>query len=409
MIDEHALARRFRVMRDQGRLDERQLRLMAGSEALLLGRGGQAAVIRASGLSHETVRKGMREVQGAQALAVGERALPVGRVRSAGAGRPALSSDPKMLQALKRLVGDDARGDPESPLLWTAKGTRQLAVAMTAAGYPMHHTSVGKYLHELGFSLQANRKMLEGASHPDRDAQFAHINATVKAAIAAKAPVISVDTKKKELIGDFKNAGRQWRPQGKPVLVRTKDFKDKDLGKVNPYGVYDLRLDEGYVNVGIDADTAQFAVHSIRSWWEHLGRERYPGASTLTITADCGGSNGYRLRLWKTELQQLADDSGLQIEVCHFPPGTSKWNKIEHRLFSFIARNWRGEPLTSRQTVVSLIAATKSTTGLKVYAELDENTYERKIKITDAQLAAVNIVRDPFHGEWNYTIKPLDK
>ena len=403
-------------MKGPGRLDERQLRLMAGSEALLLGRGGQAAVIRASGLSHETVRKGMREARAAAALAGGAsaadavQALPAGRVRAAGAGRrPLTETDPEMLDTLKRLVGDDARGDPESPLLWTAKGTRALAAAMVAQGHPLHHTSVGKYLHEMGFSLQANRKMLEGSSHPDRDAQFAHINATVKAAIVAKQPAISVDTKKKELIGDFKNAGQQWRPKGDRVLVRTKDFKDKDLGKVNPYGVYDLRLDEGYVSVGIDADTAQFAVHSIRCWWAHLGQQRYPDASTLTITADCGGSNGHRLRLWKTELQRLADETGLAISVCHFPPGTSKWNKIEHRLFSYIARNWRGQPLISRQAVVSLIAATTSTAGLKVYAQLDENTYERKIKITDAQLAAVNLHRDEFHGEWNYLIKPLDK
>jgi hypothetical protein len=328
-------------------------------------------------------------------------------VRRAGGGRrPLTETDPTLLSDLEALVVDDARGDPESPLLWTAKSVRTLAGVLREQGHRVSHETVAKLLRVLGYSLQANRKMTEGASHPDRDAQFRHINQTVASALAAGQPAISVDTKKKELVGDFKNAGRQWRPKGQPVLVRTKDFKDKQLGKVNPYGIYDLALDEGYVSVGIDADTAQFAVASIRSWWRHLGHERYPDATTLTITADCGGSNGNRLRLWKTELQTLADDTGLQINVCHFPPGTSKWNKIEHRLFSFIARNWRGQPLVSRQAVVSLIGATTSTTGLKVYAQLDENAYERGVKVPDAQLAAVNLTRDEFHGEWNYLIKP---
>jgi Rhodopirellula transposase DDE domain len=323
------------------------------------------------------------------------------------AARKSISeADPTLVGDLEALVADEARGDPESLLQWTAKSVRTLAGALRAQGHEVSQQTVAMLLHGLGFSLQSNRKMLEGASHPDRDAQFGYINDTAKAAIAAGQPVISVDTKKKELIGDFKNAGQQWRPKGDPVLVRTKDFKDKQLGKVNPYGVYDLKLDEGFVSVGIDADTARFAVHAIDSWWQHLGRERYPHASSLTITADCGGSNGNRTRLWKTELQQLADSSGLEIHVCHFPPGTSKWNKVEHRLFSFIARNWRGQPLTSRQAVVSLIAATTSTNGLKVYAQLDENTYKRGIKISDAQLAAVNLHPDAFHGEWNYVIKP---
>ncbi|MEJ7787652.1 MAG: ISAzo13 family transposase, partial [Solirubrobacteraceae bacterium] len=283
---------------------------------------------------------------------------------------------------------------------------RVLARALRERGHRVSHETVAKLLRGLGYSLQANRKMTEGASHPDRDAQFSHINATVKAGLDAGQPAISVDTKKKELVGDFKNGGREWHPKGEPVLVRTKDFKDKTLGKVNPYGVYDIGLDEGYVSVGVDADTAQFAAASIASWWQHLGRTRYPSATTLTITADCGGSNGNRLRLWKVELQRLADETGLEIQVCHFPPGTSKWNKIEHRLFSFIARNWRGQPLVSRQAVVSLIGATTSTAGLKVYAELDENEYERGIKITDAQLATVNLHPEAFHGEWNYRIKP---
>jgi transposase len=383
-----------------GELDEARRRRWAGAEALSHGRGGLAAVARATGMSPTTVAKGMREIRS------GDTAGP-GRVRRPGGGRPKLiETDLTLVKDLEALVGDEARGDPESPLLWTAKSVRMLAGALREMGHRVSHETVAKLLRGLGYSLQSNRKTLEGASHPDRDAQFRHVNQAVAAAHAAGQPAISVDTKKKELIGDFKNAGREWRPKGRPVEVRTKDFKDKQLGKVNPYGVYDLALDEGYVSVGIDADTAQFAVQSIRSWWQHLGEHRYPGATTLTITADCGGSNGNRLRLWKTELQRLADETGLQIEVCHFPPGTSKWNKIEHRLFSFIARNWRGQPLISRQTVVSLIAATTSTNGLKVYAELDENSYQRSVKITDAQLAAVNLTPDDFHGEWNYIIRP---
>jgi transposase len=385
VIDERAIGDRYRAM--AGELDEARRRRWAGAEALSHGRGGLAAVARATGMSPTTIAKG--------------------RVRKPGGGRPALTdTDATLLKDLKALVAGDARGDPESPLLWTAKSVRMLAGVLREQGHTVSHETVAKLLRGLGYSLQSNRKMLEGASHPDRDAQFEHINATVAAAQAAGQPTISVDTKKKELIGDFKNAGREWRPKGEPVLVRTKDFKDKQLGKVNPYGVYDLKLDEGYVSVGIDADTAQFAVQSIRSWWRHLGHDRHPDATSLTITADCGGSNGNRLRLWKVELQKLADETALEIRVCHFPPGTSKWNKIEHRLFSFIARNWRGQPLVSRQAIVSLIGATTSTAGLKVYAELDENTYERAIKITDAQLAAVNLTPNKFHGEWNYTIKP---
>ena len=383
-----------------GELNERQRRLWAGAEALSHGPGGQAAVIRATGLAAMTVAGGMREVRDGEHL-------PSGRVRRAGAGRKALTeSDPKLLGALQKLVAEEARGDPQSPLLWTAKSVRTLAAALRESGHPVSHETVAKYLRVLGFSLQANRKTKEGASHPDRDAQFHHINTVVAHALASKQPAISVDTKKKELVGDFKNAGVQWRPKGEPVLVRTKDFKDKTLGKVNPYGIYDIRLDEGYVSVGIDADTAQFAVCSIANWWKHLGKEHYPQATTLTITADCGGSNGNRLRLWKTELQQFANQTGLEIQVCHFPPGTSKWNKIEHRLFSFIARNWRGQPLVSRQAIVSLIGATTSTAGLKVYAQLDDNAYERGVKVSDAELATVNLQLDEFHGEWNYLIQP---
>jgi len=356
--------------------------------------------VRATGMSATTVAKGMREIESGETL-------DGGRVRRVGGGRrPLTETDPTLLADLEALVVGDARGDPESPLLWTAKSVRVLARALRERGHRVSHETVAKLLRSLGYSLQANRKTKEGASHPDRDAQFGYINTTAAAAIGAGQPVISVDTKKKELVGDFKNGGREWRPKGDPTLVRTKDFKDKTLGKVNPYGVYDIALDEGWVSVGVDADTAEFAVASIASWWAHLGKARYPDAATLTITADCGGSNGNRLRLWKVALQRLADQIGLTIQVCHFPPGTSKWNKIEHRLFSYIARNWRGQPLVSRQAVVSLIAATTSTKGLKVYAHLDENEYERGIKISDTDLAAVNLHPNQFHGEWNYLIKP---
>jgi transposase len=319
VIDEHAIGERYRAM--AGELNERQRRLWAASEARSHGRGGLAAVARATGMSPVTVAKGMREIDAGEAV-------EAGRVRKRGGGRKALSeTDAELLVVLERLVADEARGDPESPLRWTAKSVRALAGALREAGHEIHFTSVAKYLRALGYSMQANRKTKEGSKHPDRDAQFRHINATVASALARGEPAISVDTKKKELVGDFKNGGREWRPKGDPVPVRVHDFKDEQLGKVNPYGVYDIALDEGWVSVGIDADTAQFAVASIRSWWEHLGRTRYRAAKTLTITADCGGSNGNRTRLWKTELQCLADETGLSISVCHFPPGTSKWNK----------------------------------------------------------------------------------
>jgi len=386
-----------------GELNERQRRLWAGAEALSHGRGGIAAVARASGMSERTVSRGRRE-------AVAGETLGPGQVRARGAGRKALTeNDPGLLKALEGLVSDEARGDPQSPLLWTAKSVRHLARALGEQGHQIHFTSVAKYLRALDFSLQGNRKTKEGSAHPDRDAQFRHINQIVTRALDASQPAISVDTKKKELVGDFKNGGQEWRPKGDPVKVRTHDFKDKVLGKVNPYGVYDIANNEGWVSVGIDADTAAFAAASILRWWQRLGQARYPEASTLTITADCGGSNGNRTRLWKIELQRLANQTGLQIQVCHFPPGTSKWNKIEHRLFSFISRNWRGRPLIDRQSIISLIAATTSTKGLVVHAELDESTYERGVKVTDAELAAVDLTRDEFHGEWNYTIKPTNK
>ena len=321
------------------------------------------------------------------------------------------AKDTTLLRDLDALVEPTARGDPQSPLRWTCKSTPRLAKELAEQGHEVSQRSVCDLLAQLGYSLQSTRKTREGGQHPDRDAQFNHIARTAAQYQAAGDQVISVDTKKKELVGDFKNAGGELRPKGSPERVRTHDFRDPDpaLGKAAPYGVYDLTDDVGWVSVGIDNDTAQFAVASIRGWWQQLGSARYPHASSLTITADCGGSNGNRTRLWKTELQQLADQTGLAITVCHFPPGTSKWNKIEHRLFSFISINWRGKPLVSRQTIISLIAATTTRTGLTVHARLDEHTYPKRIKISDAQLAAVNLHGDPFHPEWNYTIKPRDQ
>jgi transposase len=400
VVDEEVIGEKFRLL--AGQLDERGLRLWAAAEAESHGRGGTAAVARATGIAPSTIGRGRRE------LASGE-SLGPGRVRRPGAGRkPLTEKDPTLLDDLERLVDGESRGDPEQPLRWTAKSLRNLAAELRAQGHEISARSVAALLRHLGYSLQANAKMREGASHPDRDAQFRHINQTVKAALDADEPVISVDTKKKELVGDFKNAGRELRLKGSPEHVRTHDFRDPDpeLGKAAPYGIYDIADDVGWVSVGIDNDTAQFAVESIRGWWQQLGRARYRDASRLTITADCGGSNGNRTRLWKTELQGLADETGLAIRVCHFPPGTSKWNKIEHRLFSFISINWRAKPLVSRQTIIDLIAATTTRSGLTVHARLDERSYPKGIKITDAQLAAVTLTGDPFHPDWNYTINP---
>ena len=398
MVDEVAIGERFRALAPE--FDERRRRLWAAAEARSCGRGGIAAVARATGISEGTIRSGLRDLE------VGERLEP-GRVRRRGGGRKRLAEkDPTLVGALERLVDADSRGDPEQPLRWTAKSVRKLAEALRGLGHRVSFRTVARLLRELGYSLQANAKTREGSSHPDRDQQFQHINDTVKAALGAGEPVISVDTKKKELVGDFKNGGRELRPKGAPVPVRVHDFKDKELGKAIPYGIYDLSDDSGWVNVGIDHDTAEFAVASIHDWWQHLGCDRYPHASSLTITADCGGSNGNRTRLWKTELQKLADHTGLQIRVCHFPPGTSKWNKIEHRLFSFITQNWRGKPLETLDVIINLIAATTTSTGLTVYAQLDARTYPAKIQVTDQQLAAVQLESDPFHPEWNYRIKP---
>ncbi|HEY8827706.1 MAG TPA: ISAzo13 family transposase [Jatrophihabitantaceae bacterium] len=398
MVDEVAIGEKFRGL--AGELNERQRRLWAASEARAAGRGGIAATSRATGISVPTIRKGIAELES------GKR-LDAGRVRKPGGGRHALTDlDPTLLRDLEALVESGSRGDPESLLRWTSKSVRHLAAGLREQGHSVHFTTVAKLLRLLGYSLQANVKSREGASHPDRDAQFERINAVATAAVAAGVPVISVDTKKKELVGDFKNGGREWRPKGEPELVRVHDFKDKQLGKAIPYGVYDIAANQGWVSVGIDHDTAQFAVNSIRSWWQHLGQQRYPNATRLQITADCGGSNGNRVRLWKVELQRLADDTALEIGVCHLPPGTSKWNRIEHRLFSYITINWRGKPLYSLQTVINLIASTTTSTGLEVYARLDDGSYPDKIRVPDEQIAAVNLHGDTFHPEWNYTIKP---
>ena len=399
-MDEAALKRRFDLLSPA--LDERVRRLFAAAEALAIGRGGPALVARVTGVSRRAIARGCQELQqpdlGTQ-----------GRVRRPGAGRKrAVEKDPTLRPDLERLVDPVTRGDPESPLRWTCKSLRVLADELKRMGHSISYRVVGEVLRELGYSLQANRKTLEGTSHPDRDAQFRHIHERVKENQGAGQPVISVDTKKKELIGEFKNGGREWRPQGDPERVRVHDFIIPELGKVNPYGVYDLTQDLGWVSVGVDHDTAAFAVGTIRRWWYSMGQPLYPEAQRLLITADGGGSNGYRVRLWKLELQKLADETGLSIMVCHLPPGTSKWNKIEHRLFSFITQNWRGRPLTSHEVIVSLIAATKTATGLRVRCELDTCCYPKGVRVTDDELAGVNLHRDDFHGEWNYTISPRD-
>ena len=381
-------------------LNERSRRRWAAAEARSAGQGGIAAVVRATDISESTVRRGLEELERAEEL-------EAGRVRRTGAGRPSvIERDPGLEKDLDRLIDPVTRGDPESALRWTSKSGAKLAAALQQMGHEVVDRTVLRILKAKGYSLQANEKTREGAQHPDRDAQFQHINQTVAAAIAAGQPAISIDSKKRELIGDFKAVGREFEPTGKPVEVRTHDFKDKQLGHAIPFGIYDLASDEGWVNVGIDSNTAEFAVNSVLGWWQHLGKQRYPAAAVLTITADCGGANSNRVRLWKTECQRLADSTGLQIQICHFPPGTSKWNKVEHRLFSFMSLNWRGKPLESHEVIINLIAATTTSTGLKVYAQLDKRPYPTKIEVTDEQLAAVNITRHSFHGDWNYTISP---
>ena len=398
MVDEVAIGAKFRAL--AGELNERQRRLWAASEARAAGRGGIAATARATGIAVDTIRKGIGELGTCESIGAG-------RVRRPGGGRrPLIEIDPKVLVDLERLVDEDRRGDPESSLLWTSKSVRHLAGGLRGLGHQVEYVTVAKLLRSSGYSLQANVKTREGRQHPDRDLQFRRINTTCRQALQDREPIISIDCKKKELVGDFKNAGREWRPKGKPELVRVHDFKDKQLGKASPYGIYDIAADQGWVNVGVDHDTAQFAVNSIRGWWEHLGQARYPNATRLQVTADCGGSNGNRVRLWKVELQALAQETGLEIHVCHLPPGTSKWNRIEHRLFSYITMNWRGKPLVSLETIINLIGATKTSTGLEVYARLDDREYPPKIRVTNAELAAVNLHREEFHPEWNYSIKP---
>lgn len=386
-------------------MTERMRRHWAASEALALPRGGTTLVAQATGMSRTTIWTGIRELQNSSASP--EPPSDPRRCRRPGGGRHrAEANDPVLVEDLERLVNPVTRGDPMSPLRWTCKSTRKLAEELRARGHQISHETVARLLHAAGYSLQSNRKTREGRSHPDRDAQFEHINARVLALQKRKQPVISVDTKKKELVGDFKNNGAEWQPEGRPEEVRAKDFPDKRLGKVIPYGVYDQAQNKGWVSVGIDHDTAEFAAETIRRWWIEMGRPTYGAAKELLITADGGGSNGTRNRLWKVGLQRLADETGLRVGVCHFPPGTSKWNKIEHRMFCHITQNWRGRPLTSREVVVNLIGNTRTRTGLEIHSELDEGKYQTAIKVTDAELAAVRLKRDPFHGEWNYTILP---
>jgi hypothetical protein len=395
---------RERYKRLEKTLDERARRLFVATEALALGYGGIATVARATGVALGTIKVGIREVK-----ALETHPAPSGkpRIRRPGGGRKkAVSKDPSLSADLERLVEPVTRGDPESALRWTCKSLRRLAGELCALGHQVSKDVVARLLHQMDYSLQANQKTKEGGTHPDRNAQFEHINARVQQAIEAHNPAISVDTKKKELVGDFKNAGRELRPKGNPEPVRVHDFIIPELGRAAPYGVYDIANNEAWVSVGIDHDTASFAVEAIRRWWNAMGREAFPTAQELLITADGGGSNGSRVRLWKLELQTLANELGFPISVCHFPPGTSKWNKIEHRLFSFITQNWRGKPLVTHQVIVNLIAATTTRAGLKVKATIDENCYPAGRKVTDKQLASVHLQRDPFHGDWNYTIHP---
>jgi hypothetical protein len=395
MIDADTIRARYEQMAPF--LDERGRRLFVAGEALSLGHGGVTAVSAATGMARSTINRGLGELKAGHADLGGA-------IRRPGGGRKrAVETQPGLLMALEALIEDAIRGDPESPLRWVSRSQRNIAEALRCQGFEVSQKLVGRLLRELKYSCQANRKTREGSSHPDRNAQFEYINVTVKAAITAGEPAISVDTKKKELVGDFRNPGRELRPRGDPEPVRVHDFKIPELGKVAPYGVYDIAANQG--NVGIDADTAAFAVESIRRWWERLGRARYPEASRLVITADCGGSNGARVRLWKRELQRFANETGLAVTV--LPPGTSKWNRIEHRLFAYISQNWRGKPLVSHQVIIQLIGATTTDTGLTVTCDIDADSYPKGIKVSDAEMDAINIERHTFHGDWNYTIKPV--
>jgi hypothetical protein len=399
MIDADTIRARYEQMAPF--LDERGRRLFVAGEALSLGHGGVTAVAAATGMARSTINRGLGELKAGHADLGGA-------IRRPGGGRKrAVETQPGLLMALEALIEDAIRGDPESPLRWVSRSQRNIAEALRRQGFEVSQKLVGRLLRDLKYSCQANRKTREGSSHPDRNAQFEYINVTVKAAITAGEPAISVDTKKKELVGDFRNPGRELRPRGDPEPVRVHDFKIPELGKVAPYGVYDIAANQGWVNVGIDADTAAFAVESIRRWWERLGHARYPEASRLVITADCGGSNGARVRLWKRELQRFANETGLAVTVAHLPPGTSKWNRIEHRLFAYISQNWRGKPLVSHQVIIQLIGATTTDTGLTVTCDIDAGCYPRGIKVSDAEMDAINIEHHTFHGDWNYTIKPV--
>jgi transposase len=383
-------------------LDERQRRLYLAAEAKVIGYGGVSTVSRMTGVSRSAISAGYEDYDQAK-----EKKLSPGRIRKEGGGRKrTVATDVTLKTDLEALIEPVTRGDPESPLRWTCKSVRNLSDELNRMGHKTSHRMVAELLHEMDYSLQANRKTLEGESHPDRNAQFEFINQKVKDLQTMEQPVISVDTKKKELVGDFKNGGKELRPKGDPEKVRVHDFKILELGRVAPYGIYDMTHNIGWVNVGIDHDTSAFAVESVRRWWYSMGRGLYPNAKQLMVTADGGGSNGYRIKLWKLELQKLADETGLSIQVSHFPPGTSKWNKIEHRLFAFISQNWRGKPLISHEVIVKLIAATSNKAGLKVECQLDTNIYPKAIKVSDEEMAEINIQRDSFHGEWNYTISP---
>ena len=396
MIDDTAIGSRYRAMRS--RLDERERRMFAAAEARAAGYGGVSAVARATGIARSTIDRGLKELDASEAAR---------KIRRAGGGRRSLTrTDPTLLEDLRKLLEPATLGDPMRPLLWVSKSHVKLALALRGMGHRVSASRIPHLLERLGYRRQVNRKTKEGGGHPDRDAQFEHINAQALAFQATGQPVILVDTKKKELIGAYKNAGSDYRPQGSPIDVKVHDFVDKELGKAIPYGVYDIGANVGCVSVGVDHDTAEFAVNAIRRWHAMMGRERYPTCNRLMITADGGGSNGSRVRLWKIELQKLAYETGLTISVCHYPPGTSKWNKIEHRLFCHITQNWRGRPLTSRMAVVELIAATTTQTGLTVRCELDANTYIKGVKVSDAEMAALNMKADAFHPEWNYTILP---
>ena len=398
MVDEEAIRTKYRLL--EASFNERSRRLWAAAEVKVAGRGGFSAVVRATGISRTTLAKACREMDA-------QEPLPPERIRRPGGGRRSVEiSNPKLVPAINRLLEPATRGDPESPLRWTCKSTRRIAEELRRQGYDVSYVTVARLLVDAHYSLQANRKTKEGSRHPDRNAQFDYINVQTTRRLKSGNPVISVDTKKKELVGEFKNGGREWHPKRKPDKVLVHDFIDRNKGKAIPYGVYDLRRNAGWVSVGITHDTSAFAVATIRKWWRYMGKKAYPHARSLMITADSGGSNGARTRLWKYELQRFTNDSGLTIHVLHFPPGTSKWNKIEHRLFSFITQNWRGRPLRSLAAIVSLITNTNTSAGLKVRCTLDRRQYPKGIKVTDKQMRQICLLPHKFHGDWNYTIKP---